>query len=207
MNTWQPPGQIARSVAIAGRGPAGGHEERVVEQQIPRADREQGRRQTLQIGIERRDGRDRAGRDPARRNCPRRSARRGVLRISCSSPQLADARRQGEVVAAGEEVRAPERVEAVPVAQAQERQGREMGAGRLAADEQARGAEAALRLPDQPQGRRLAIVGAGRIRMLRAPAGTPRTPPRGRTAPPAGRARDPARRRCPMVQPPPWIWR
>ena len=90
-----------------------------------------------------------------------------MLRISRSTPQLPDARRQGEVVAAGEEVRAPERGEAVPVPQAQDRHRREMGAGRLAADEQARGAEAALHFPDHPQSRRLAIVGCSRIGMLR----------------------------------------
>ena len=157
-----------------------------------RADGKQGRRQTLEIGIEGRQ----VGIAPVV-DRPAEILREDPHIVGVEDQPLGapvpDARRQGEVVAAGEEVRAPERVEAVPVPQAQERHRREMGAGRLAADEQARGAEAALHFPDHPQGRRLAIVGRGRIGMLRAPAGTRRTRPRGRTFLQGGRARDPAR--------------
>ena len=54
----------------------------------------------------------------------------------------------------------------MPVPQAQKRHGSKVRARGFAADEEAVTAEAPLRLPQQPQGGRLAVIGRGRVRVF-----------------------------------------
>ncbi len=88
-----------------------------------------------------------------------------VLSTSLSAP-AADGRGQRQVVAAGVEVGGAEGHDAVAVAQAEQRGGREMRAGALAADDETVGAEQRLGLAGDPQRRRLAVVRTLRIGML-----------------------------------------
>ena len=76
-------------------------------------------------------------------------------------------RRHAHVVAAVVQDRGGKRRELVPVAQPQQRHDREMRARGLAADREARRAEALGAFAHEPQRRRFAIVRTGRIRMLR----------------------------------------
>ena len=151
--------------AVPGGHPSGGHKEGVIQKQVAGSYGEERGRQALQIRIERRDGRV-APVEIGAAEIVREDLDAGSVQNERLVAPIGRTWGQAYIVAAGEEVGAPEGIEAVPVAQAQQGQGREMGAGRLAADEQARGAEAAFRLTDQPEGRRLAIVGTCRERML-----------------------------------------
>ena len=116
----------------------------------------------------------RAAKHPGRRRVGARrqeafaeAAMVGVWRTSFSSPQLPHARRHAEIEAAVIEDRGRERRELMPVAQPQQRHGGEVRARQLAADRELLVPKRLRALAQDPERRRLAIVRAGRIGVLR----------------------------------------
>ena len=151
--------------AVAGRQPARVHEERVVEQRVARADGEEGRRHSAQIGVERRD----VGGAPILVVRQKRVVEFRHVPSAKNEPFVAKrplARRHREVVRAVDQVGRPEPRVRVSVAHAQERHRGQMSAGRLAADGQHVSVELLAAVLDDPERRRLAVVGRRRVRML-----------------------------------------
>ncbi len=78
--------------------------------------------------------------------------------------------RQRQVVDALDQAGGAEAADAVPIAQAQQSDDGEVRPGRLAADTEPVGAELPRGVPGEPEADRLAVVGRGRVRMLRREA-------------------------------------
>ena len=173
----RPDGELG---APAGRQPARVHEERVVEQRVERADREERRRQPGEIGVERRDVGIAAARAVGHEEVGEPlDDRRREHEVALAPAPLAG--RHREVVGAVDEVRAGERPQPVAVAQAQQRQHREVRARRLAADPQACRSELGGGVAARARAPRLRSRRGRRGRGARARAGSRRSPPRGRS--------------------------
>ena len=151
---------------VSGDQPAGVHKQRVVQQRVNRPNREEGGRQSGQVGVEGRDVRVRAlilADEHVEAPVDVRLAQHHV-----TLAPSADAGRQRQVIGPVQKVRAAVGMgQTMPVAETQQGHRREVRPGRLAAYDQPVDAEFGPGVTGQPDRGSLCVVRRGRIRMLR----------------------------------------
>ena len=153
---------------VAGRQPAGVHEERVIEQRVHRAHGEERGRHAMQPGEDRRN----IGVAPTGRRCVTLAEPAHDFRVEDEVARAPGgrARRLANVVDAEHEVRAGPAGVAVAVAHAEEGDGGEVRASRSSTDEQAVAAELGLGVLQHPGGGVFTVVRARGVGVFRREA-------------------------------------
>ena len=151
----------------AGSEPARRHEQRIVEQQVARADQKSAGGMPARFAKSGDTSASWRSWMPCGTKKLQKAVTPAVFSTNFSEVHCRTLGDSVEVEAAIVQDRAAERRQLVPVAQAQQRHGGEMRAGQLAADGKLRCAEALDALTHHPECGGLAVVRPGRIGMLR----------------------------------------